>query len=400
MPASNLYQPAFIDDYLRTPGLLLRDVAWCGICPEFCGMIVDAAQEVLQRPERLTDLARCASALFGPGKWNPSEWQDTPRGTSLDERFFLALPLLQHLTLTRRWYAARGIPEDVLHDTLTDMQIWIETYQQRTGLPGFREVGWLREHFQGSVIRLGRLQFQPATYDGAFIALAQRHGDRVCLVAHGGRTITPQGIFADSEGASGEALELVYTEVAGEIRRAHVVQANGTIALTPTDFTPGCWKKKLTPGDAILDLHIPSGGPLLFTACQDSFRQAAAFYPRYFSKNPAPRGVTCGSWLFYPGLCDILPADANIVRFQQAFHRFPLPGANAAQAYERAFMPQGRAITRDQLKGRLQQRLFDHIQAGHVPIHAGGLILPPLENWGQSQIYKQPHHTKESPCQS
>ena len=385
MLASTLYKPDFIDEYLRAPDLLHHDAAWCGISSEFHAMIMDAAQELLQRPERLADLARCANTLFGPDEWNPDEWQNTPRDTSLGERFFLALPLLQHLTLTRRWYAARGIPEDFLRDTLSDIQLWIETCQQRTGLPGLKEAGWLREHFQGRVIRLGRLQFQPATYDGAFIALAQRKSNRVCLVARGGRSITPQGIFADSEGASGTAVQLTYSEVAGEIRRAHVVQPNGTLALTPTDFAPGCWEKKLAPGDATLALHIPGGAPLFFAACQDSFQRAAAFYPRYFSDYPTPRGVTCGSWLFYPGLCDFLPADANIVRFQRAFHRFPLPGASANQTYERAFTPQERAITRDQLKGTLQHRLFDHIQTGNTPIHAGGLILPPLENWGQNQ---------------
>lgn len=385
MPASNLYQPAFIADYLRTPGLLHRDAAWCGISAKFCTMIAEAAQELLQRPERLTDLVRCARALFGPDEWNASEWRSISHNTSISDRFFLIFPLLQHLTLLQDWYAARGIPESVLRNTLTDIQIWIETCQQLSGQAGLREAGWLREHFHGRVIRLGRLQFQPSTYEGTFIALSNRKSGKTCLVASGGKTITQQGIFSDCEGASGTTIELTYSENEGEIRRAHVVQPNGTIALTPTDFAPGCWEKKLTQGDTTLALHIPAGSPLLFSACQDSFRQAADFYPRHFSDTPTARAVTCGSWLFYPGLSDILPADSNIVRFQQAFFRFPFPGATANQAYERAFAPHGRAITREQLKSTLQRRLFDHIQAGHAPISSGGLVLPPFENWGHSQ---------------
>ncbi len=385
MPTSNEYQPASIGDYLRVPDLLIRDVAWCGIGSEFSRMITDAAQELLRSPDRLADLTRCASALFGSSGWEPAAWKDIPRDNSLGERFFLVFPLLQRVTHIRHEYAVRGIPEDVLRDTLADIPIWIETQRQRTGLPGFQEAGWLRNHFQMHVIRLGRLQFQPATYNGAVIALRHRHSGIVCVVARGERTITQQGIFANSEGASGPVIELTYTEVAGEIRRAHVVQPDGTIALTPTDFEPGCWERQITPGDAILALHIPAGEPLLFSACQDSFRQAAAFYPRYFSENPTPRAVTCGSWLFYPGLCDILPADANIVRFQRAFHRFPMPGATATQTYERAFSPFGKSITREQLKGTLQHQLFDHIQAGHVPIQASALVLPPFENWGKQK---------------
>ena len=383
MPTSNQYQPAFIGDYLRAPRLLNRDAVWCGIKPEICSMITDAAQEFVQRPDRLADLTRYACAVFSANEWSAREWKDIPRDNSLSERFFLLLPLLQHLTPLRQAYAARGIPEAVLRDTLTDIPIWIEACQQRTGLPGLQQGSWLREHFLARIIRLGRLQFQPATYDGAVIALAQRHSGIVCLVARGGRSITQQGIFSDSEGASGTAIELAYTEEAGEIRRAHVVQPNGTLALTPTDFAPGCWEKKLAPGDAILNLHIPSGEPLLYSACQDSFRQAADFYPRYFSEKPSPRGVVCSSWLFNPGLCEVLPAEANIVRFQLAFHRFPMPGATTAQSYERVFAPLGKAITREQLKGTLQHRLFEHIQAGHVPNGASGLVLAPFANWGQ-----------------
>ena len=382
MPTQNIYQPDSIGEYLRAPGLLSRDTAFCNISSEYCAMIADAAQELLQQPERLADLTRCANSLFGPDEWTPGQWKDIPRDKSLAERFFLLFPFLQHLTITREWYAARGIPENILHDTLADIQLWIETNKQWTGLPAFLQASWLREHFHGRVIRLGRLQFQPARYESPVIALAHRQSGAVRLVACGGHSITQQGIFSDSEGASGPSIDLTYSEVEGEIRRAHIVQPDGTIALTPTDFTPGDWEQKLASGDAILALHIPTGERLSFTACQDSFQQAAAFYPRYFSDGPTPRAVVCHSWLFYTGLCDILPPDANIVRFQKAFLRFPSPGARSNQTYERAFAPHGRAITREKLHGTLQHQLFDHIQAGHIPIGAGGLILPPFGNWG------------------
>lgn len=382
MPTSNLYRPTFISEYLRTPGLLNRDATWCNINPMYRKMIAEAARELLQQPERLADLVRYGKALFGPNQWNPNEWKDIPRNNSLGERFFLLLPLLQHLTITRQWYAARGIPENILRDTLADIQIWIETDKQKIGLARFTTAGWLREDFCGRVIRLGRLQFQPTTFQNPFIALAHRQSGKIAVVACGNRSITQQGIFADSEGASDKTLTLVYSEVADEVRRAHLVQRNGTIALTPTDFSPGCWEKKLTAGDSVLALHIPAGESLNVDACRDSFQQAATFFPRYFSTIPTPRAVTCNSWLFYPELCDILPSDANIVRFQKAFLCFPSPGANANQTYERVFAPYGRAITREKLKSTLQHRLFDHIEAGHVPISGNGLILPPFENWG------------------
>lgn len=370
--------PETIADYLHAPGTLRRDAAWCRLAPDHIAAIETAAAELLRRPDRLADLARCASSLTEPGAWDGAAWRDTPRDASAGERFFLILPLLQRVRGLRDWYAARSIPEAVLLDTLSDLTIWIETNRERSGLPGFREIGWLREHFSGRVIRLGRLQFQPAVFGYPLFVLRHRRSRGVCLVAGAGHGITPQGIYADSEGAAGPVTELVCEEEGGEIRRGHVVQADGRIAAAPTVFASDAWRRELAPGDAVLALHIPAGAPLDPVACRDAFRQAETFYPRHFSELPAARAVTCSSWLLYPGLCDLLPPDANIVRFQHAFHRFPVAGATSRQTIERAFPGGVLPPDRGALRSTLQRRLFDHIRQGHAPIGAGGLVLPPF----------------------
>ena len=375
--------------YLQNSVGLRRDAEACGISPAYCDLIERAADELLRRPDRLADLSRCSAALFGADAWRSTDWKDTPRDDTLGERFFMIFPLLQQLPVLRSWYAEHAIPAHVLTDTLADFQIWIETIAQRTGRPGFHEAGWMREHLYGRVIRLGRLQFQPATYGAAFRPLVHRRSGEIRLVACGGRSITSSGVFSDSEGAQGPFIDLVWNEVDGSVREAHIVQPNGHIATTPTRFDPHDWEQALAPGDAILALHIPAGAPLDFNACRDSFQQAAAFYPSHFPNAPVPRAVTCGSWLFYPGLCDILPVESNIVRFQRAFLRFPSPGATANQTYERAFMPHGRAIKPDQLASSLQHRLYAHIQEGHTPIVGGGMILAPLANWGENPAIRR-----------
>lgn len=382
--ASPLNEPARIADFLRDARRVRTEAAWAGIAPPFCDLIERAAGELLQRPERLDDLVRCADALCGAGGWDGAAWRDTPRDDSAGERFFFILPLLQHLAPMRAAYAARGIPDDVLRDTLSDFQIWIDTNRARTGSPGFREAGWLREHVRCRLYRLGRLQFQPSVSAMPFVVLAHRRRGEVCVVVRGAFRVTADGRFADSEGASGPVLETVFREEAGEIRLAHRVRSDGFIAAEPTAFEPGGWEPRLAPGDPVLALHIPAGEPLAFDACRESFRKADAFFPRHFADLPAPRGVTCGSWLFYPGFCDILPATSNIVRFQRAFLRVPVPGATADQTYERAFSPHGRSVTRGQLATTLQRRLFDHIAEGHVPVNAGALFPAPLGNWGSS----------------
>ncbi|NLF85498.1 MAG: DUF5596 domain-containing protein [Lentisphaerae bacterium] len=379
---SALNEPANIAAFLRDTRRLRAEAAWAGIEPTACDLIVQAADDLLRRPERLADLVHCATTLFTPDAWKAEEWNDVPRDNTAGERFFLILPLLQHLAQMRALYAAHAIPDTVLHDTLADLQIWIDTNQQRSGAPGFREVGWMREHLYCRVIRLGRLQFQPGTFSMPFVVLTHRQRGKTCVVACGAREITSKGIFADSEGATGPFIDLTYVEEAGEIRQAHLVEFSGYLAPRPTTFAPGEWERRLTAGDPVLNLHIPAAAPLDFDACRDSFVQAASFYPRHFPELGTPRAVVCGSWLFNPGLCDILPETSNIVRFQRAFLRVPQPKATSGQTYERAFVPHGRATRREQLTTTLQRRLFDHIAAGHVPLGAGGIFPAPIDAWG------------------
>jgi hypothetical protein len=80
----------------------------------------------------------------------------------------------------------------------------------------------------------------------------------------------------------------------------------------------------LPPGAIALDIHIPEDGPLDAAACDDSFADAARFFPEHFPEE-ASRVVTCTSWLLDPRLAEHLPATSNIVRFQRRFRL--LPGA-------------------------------------------------------------------------
>ena len=370
-----LNEPGKIADFLRAEPILRAEAIGAGTAPADIEAIIQAARELLARPDRIADLVRVAIALEQPEHWKPAEWRDTPRDDSCGEQFFLLLPVLQRLAAMRAEYAARGIPDDVLRATLTDIPIWIDAHQARTGRRGFSELGWLREHLGCRVIRLGRLQFEPSTFHQPFVALVHRAGGERCVVARGGLRLAESGVFANSEGATGGVFETHLRVEAGEIRKAHRVQANGRVAKEPTTFEPGAWEVGLAPGDPVLAVHIPAGEPLDAAACRDAFSMAADFYSRHFPDHAAPRGMQCVSWLLYPGFADILPASSNIVQFQRNFIRVPISGASANQAYDRVFPPHNRNVTREQLKTSLQRKLFDHIQSGHVPQSTGGIIV-------------------------
>jgi len=62
-------------------------------------------------------------------------------------------------------YRALGIGDDVYFDTFSDIRIWCLNCARDYGEYGIEQYGWLQEHVQLKLFRLGRLQFQPSAID-------------------------------------------------------------------------------------------------------------------------------------------------------------------------------------------------------------------------------------------
>ncbi len=58
-----------------------------------------------------------------------------------------------------RKYAEKGIPTQVLLDTLHDIVLWTDVHYGLYGELGVSETNWLKLHFSLTIFRLGRLQF-------------------------------------------------------------------------------------------------------------------------------------------------------------------------------------------------------------------------------------------------
>ncbi|NUO40546.1 MAG: DUF5596 domain-containing protein [Streptomyces sp.] len=72
-------------------------------------------------------------------------------------------------------------------------------------------------------------------------------------------------------------------------------------------------------GTLCLDLHIPDYlGPLTPAACDRAVALAGAFFRAHYPEEEY-RAAMCHSWLLDPQLKRYLPADSNIVRFQERF---------------------------------------------------------------------------------
>ena len=70
---------------------------------------------------------------------------------------------------------------------------------------------------------------------------------------------------------------------------------------------------KLHPDSQVINVHIPSRGPLDPEDCRKSYEKAAEFYREAFEGKPIV--FVCNSWLLYPAHREILPERSNIRAF-------------------------------------------------------------------------------------
>ena len=73
----------------------------------------------------------------------------------------------------------------------------------------------------------------------------------------------------------------------------------------------------VNPDDTVLNIHIPSSGPLYHEECLASYRMAAEFYKDTFKDKPIV--FKCSSWLLYPAHYEFLPKNSNILKFMDDF---------------------------------------------------------------------------------
>ena len=82
----------------------------------------------------------------------------------------------------------------------------------------------------------------------------------------------------------------------------------------PADFSSN--EKSILKGQPVIDVHIPSRGPLEEQEMEDSYKEAAAFFA---SKLQGPPAFHCESWLLADFHSEMLPEASGIRRFASRY---------------------------------------------------------------------------------
>ncbi|MCC3373867.1 acyltransferase domain-containing protein [Cohnella sp. REN36] len=320
---------------------------------------------------------RYLSELFAGGSSRPAEEVNEELLNSGPDGAMLAAVVYAG-AIPQLWarYRQRGIPAEVLIDTVQDLPLWMETHRKRHGRWGLSELGWLYSHLSGELYRLGRLQFHLIPNPFAVKVFQHRESGETVMLADAGIRFRADGQVDGTNGVSDP--EGGWTSAYAFDGRRHEgnpISRLGAASRTPLGLDAAEWNLVLQQDDTVLNVHIPEGGRMTPEACRDSYVRAARFFAGHYPERPFGAFV-CESWLLAPQFRSLLPEDANIVRFQRDYHLVPVL-ANEGQTLERVF---GFGTKPADLPGlqpqsSLQRAVYDHLAHGGHIHNAGGILL-------------------------
>ncbi len=272
------------------------------------------------------------------------------------------------------FYQEKGIPDRILQDTLKDISIWMEDHKAKTGKWGFEQLGWLMNHLQGKLFRIGRLQFMPAVFEGNIRVYRNIHTQKTMVFSEPGIQYRADGLINgtndiyENDGIWTSSLEESSESIRGILinSQAHAVNHLEEISLSDYELV-------LTKGNPIMEVHIPAGQPLKHEDCFKSYQAALSFYDKFFPEVQF-NGFCCTSWLLDNQLSLLLPAKSNIVQFQQDYLIYPYKGSDT-QTFERVFGGKPDNLKQAPRNTPLQAAILDYCLQGNNMRMGAGFIL-------------------------
>lgn len=125
----------------------------------------------------------------------------------------------------------------------------------------------------------------------------------------------------------------------------------------------GCEGGDIRKDDAVVLVHIPSGGRLDRKQCIQSFCDAEKFLAKYFPQFEY-KCFVCGSWLLDDGLSSFLDEKSNILAFQKLFNPYKKEESRSLLRYIFSRTTTLENISEFQTQNSFQRKLQAYIVGG------------------------------------
>ena len=223
----------------------------------------------------------------------------------------------------RKALRKRGIPEEYdadIPERMTRKQL--KKYAE-TGDISFDDYPWDMNFYCCQIFFLDRFYFIPYRWGGSPEAWRNTKTGEVTALWHAGVRIRRDGQIDGVNGIHDpEAFTTVFRETNDTVTGNRVLP-EGLVSPEVVTLDKKTWRKALGDDDYLLALHIPGGEGYTPERVKSSCEKALAFYDRYYPEYHYI-GFWSESWLYDPGLREIVKPDRNIVRVQKQFYCYPV----------------------------------------------------------------------------
>ena len=214
----------------------------------------------------------------------------------------------------------RGLPFQIISDTLHGFEAEIDDYYNMYGRSGMRVfVSWFMHYVKCEIIRVGRLNFEFAPFNKQM--RVYQKGNDIKILADG-VSMHRRGMLFGSGGQDDEDGKF-FAEIHEENGAITGYAANEFGECVPEKITLEGYKEVLKDGDEVLSVHIPADEPFTVEVCEESFKNVRDIMKKCYPEKNI-KAFVCYSWLMEKRLKEILGRETNITRFADMFNAFPI----------------------------------------------------------------------------
>lgn len=245
-----------------------------------------------------------------------------PKKTLKDEKYDI-LPLfslLYRVPSMIEEHKKRGIPSDVTTDTCNMFENQVQDFVNLFHRYGISEyVGWMKGFVDCKIIRIGRFNFEITSYKSPYDIFENK--DNILKILPYGQTFHKSGQILGSVGCEDTEDSFSADIIETDEYYEGCVVIDGLCINKKTKLYKTEWKKFLTKGDAIVSIHIPTGGKMTPDICGRDLKKCREIVTKCFGSFKA---FYCSSWLLDPQIKGIIGKETNLTHFSDRFEKFPL----------------------------------------------------------------------------
>lgn len=347
------------------------NLEFCGIADELRRVVLDALATLSAASEVVSLAVHLRHRVF-ESECKTSTWPDVgDRNPALGYLYLIVAASM--VPAVRGLHEARGIDEAVTRDTCNQVAGFCGNHQvAHSGEPGILpgQLYWLRHYPAGRLFRVGRFEYMVGEYRHAGPVYRHREHDWTVAFADPNSSYTANGLErCDSDVSDTWTPSL--TEENGRVR-GNPVDPRGVALRTVIELSADEWERVLSPGDPVLDLHIPAGGGMTPERAKDSFTRSFGFFERYVT-SASLQSIVCRSWIFNTQLEKRMPG-SNLADLMRQVYLLPSRGSGRDGLFF-VFCRNYDRLEDYPRETRMQRALLDVLEAGDKLRSTGMMIL-------------------------